>query len=97
MGTALAAISCGRSMRRLSKPYFFILSAKESQMNWDRIEGNWKQFTGKVKEQWGKLTDDDIDRMSGQREQLVGKIQENYGVARDEAEKQVDDWSRRLM
>jgi uncharacterized protein YjbJ (UPF0337 family) len=66
-------------------------------MNWDRIEGNWTQFSGKVKEQWGKLTDDDIDRMSGQREQLVGKIQENYGVARDEAEKQVDDWSRRLM
>jgi uncharacterized protein YjbJ (UPF0337 family) len=66
-------------------------------MNWDRIEGNWKQFTGKVKEQWGRLTDDDIDRMTGQRDQLVGKIQENYGVARDEAEKQVDDWSRRLM
>ncbi len=66
-------------------------------MNWDRIEGNWKQFTGKVKEQWGRLTDDDIDRMAGQREQLVGKIQENYGVARDEAEQQVDDWSRRLM
>jgi uncharacterized protein YjbJ (UPF0337 family) len=78
-------------------PTLSSLSAKESAMNWDRIEGNWKQFTGKVKEQWGKLTDDDIDRMAGQREQLVGKIQENYGVARDEAEQQVDDWSRRLM
>ena len=44
-------------------------------MNWDIVEGNWKQFKGKVKEQWGKLTDDDIDRMAGQREQLVGKIQ----------------------
>jgi uncharacterized protein YjbJ (UPF0337 family) len=66
-------------------------------MNWDRIEGNWKQFTGKVKEQWGKLTDDDIDRMAGQREQSGGKVQESAGAARDEAEQRVDDWSRRRM
>jgi uncharacterized protein YjbJ (UPF0337 family) len=59
-------------------------------MNWDRIEGNWKQFTGRVKEQWGKLTDDDIDVIAGKRDQLVGKIQEQYGVTKDEAEKQVD-------
>jgi uncharacterized protein YjbJ (UPF0337 family) len=65
-------------------------------MNWDRIEGNWKQFKGKMIEQWGKLTDDDLDRIAGKREQLVGRIQERYGVARDEAERQVDDWSRPL-
>ena len=61
-------------------------------MNWDRIEGNWKQFTGRVKEQWGKLTDDDIDVIGGKRDQLVGKIQESYGIGKDEAEKQVDTW-----
>jgi uncharacterized protein YjbJ (UPF0337 family) len=58
-------------------------------MNQDIFEGNWKQFKGKVKEQWGKLTDDDLDVISGKRDQLVGRIQERYGVARDEAEKQL--------
>jgi uncharacterized protein YjbJ (UPF0337 family) len=58
-------------------------------MNNDRIEGNWKQIKGKIKEQWGKLTDDDLDVIDGKREQLVGKIQEKYGIARDEAEKQL--------
>jgi len=61
-------------------------------MNWDRIEGNWKQVTGKVKVQWGKLTDDDIDVVAGRRDQLAGKIQERYGIARDEAEKQLSPW-----
>ena len=61
-------------------------------MNWDRIEGNWKQVTGKAKVQWGKLTDDDLDVVAGRREQLSGKIQERYGVARDEAEKQLAAW-----
>ena len=59
-------------------------------MNWDRIEGNWKQLTGKVKLQWGKLTDDDLDVIAGKRDQLIGKIQEQYGIAKDEAERQVD-------
>ena len=61
-------------------------------MNWDRIEGNWKQFSGKVKAQWGKLTDNDIDVIAGRRDELVGKIQEQYGIKKDEAEKQVDRW-----
>lgn len=61
-------------------------------MNWDRIEGNWKQLTGQAKEQWGKLTNDDIDVVAGRREQLSGKIQERYGVAKDEAEKQIAAW-----
>jgi len=64
-------------------------------MNWDRIEGNWKQVKGKVKEQWGNLTDDHIDVIGGKRDQLVGKIQESYGIARDEAERQVAEWERR--
>jgi uncharacterized protein YjbJ (UPF0337 family) len=58
-------------------------------MNWDTIRGQWKQFRGNVKEQWGKLTDDDLDRIEGKRDQLVGAIQERYGIARDEAERQL--------
>lgn len=63
-------------------------------MNWDRIEGNWKQFTGKVKTQWGKLTDDDIDVIAGKRDQLVGKIQERYGLAKDKANEQLTAWEK---
>ena len=61
-------------------------------MNWDRIEGNWKTFKGKVKEQWGKLTDDDLDRAAGKRDQLAGRIQERYGIAKDEADRQLTEW-----
>jgi len=61
-------------------------------MNWDRIEGNWKQAAGTVKEKWGKLTDNDITQINGKREQLEGKLQERYGYARDQAKKDVDDW-----
>ena len=64
-------------------------------MNEDRMEGNWKQFKGKVKEQWGKLTDDDLDVIAGRRDQLMGKIQERHGVARDEAERQIKDFETR--
>jgi uncharacterized protein YjbJ (UPF0337 family) len=59
-------------------------------MNWDRIEGNWKQLKGKARVQWGKLTDDQLDVIAGKREQLVGRVQEQYGISKDEAEKQVD-------
>ena len=62
-------------------------------MNWDRVEGNWKQFSGKGKESWGKLTDDDLTVIDGKQDQLVGRIQERYGIARDEAEKQVRTWA----
>jgi uncharacterized protein YjbJ (UPF0337 family) len=61
-------------------------------MNWDRIQGNWKQVAGKAKTQWGKLTDDDLDVVAGHREQLAGKIQERYGIAREEAVQQMDAW-----
>ena len=64
-------------------------------MNNDRIEGNWKTMKGKVKEQWGKLTDDDLDVIDGKREELAGKIQNRYGIAKDEAERQIDEWQNR--
>ncbi|PJE28616.1 Uncharacterized conserved protein YjbJ, UPF0337 family [Pseudooceanicola antarcticus] len=64
-------------------------------MNWDRIEGNWKQIKGEAIAQWGKLTEDDVDLIDGRREQLVGKIQERYGVAKDEAEAQVRDFEKK--
>ncbi|HDZ81100.1 MAG TPA: CsbD family protein [Roseobacter sp.] len=62
-------------------------------MNWDTIKGNWKQMSGKVKEEWGDLTDDDVTESAGERDQLVGKIQTRYGVAKDEAERQVDTFA----
>jgi uncharacterized protein YjbJ (UPF0337 family) len=61
-------------------------------MNWDQIEGKWKQYAGKIKSKWGKLTDDDITMLSGKKDQLVGLVQERYGIARDEAERQVDEF-----
>jgi uncharacterized protein YjbJ (UPF0337 family) len=64
-------------------------------VNEDRTEGNWKQFKGKVKEQWGKLTDDDLDVIAGKRDQLSGKIQERHGIAKDEAERQIRDFDSR--
>ncbi|MCW5979205.1 MAG: CsbD family protein [Bryobacteraceae bacterium] len=64
-------------------------------MNSDRIEGNWKQFKGKMKEQWGKLTDDDLDVIAGKRDQLVGRIQERYGIERDEADRRVREFESR--
>ncbi|GGF73072.1 UPF0337 protein [Azorhizobium oxalatiphilum] len=65
-------------------------------MNWDRIEGNWKQFTGNAKAQWGKLTDDDLTQINGNREVLEGKLQERYGIAKDEVKRQVDLWGKDL-
>ena len=58
-------------------------------MNWDEIEGNWKQFKGLVQEKWGKLTDDNLDTIAGKRDQLAGRIQETYGITKDQAEVQV--------
>lgn len=62
-------------------------------MNEDTLKGQWTQLKGRVREQWGKLTNDDLDQIQGRSEQLVGKIQERYGVARDEAARQVDAWA----
>jgi uncharacterized protein YjbJ (UPF0337 family) len=67
---------------------------KEELMNWDRIEGNWKMFKGQVQQQWGKLTNDDLDIIAGNREELIGRIQNIYGIARDDAERQVTEWEK---
>jgi len=66
-------------------------------MNWDQVEGKWKQYKGQMKEKWGKLTDDELDVINGQRQQLVGKIQQHYGIAREEAEKQADEFVKNLQ
>lgn len=63
-------------------------------MDWNRVEGNWKQLKGRAKQQWGKLTDDDLTAASGRRDELAGKVQERYGIAKDAARKQVDDWAK---
>ena len=65
-------------------------------MNWDRIEGNWKQFSGKVQQQWGKLTNDDLDVIDGRREELAGRIQKVYGVSKDEADRQITSFADTL-
>ncbi len=61
-------------------------------MDWNRVKGNWKQFKGRARQQWGKLTDDDLDRLEGNREELIGKIQARYGKTKDEAENEVNRW-----
>jgi uncharacterized protein YjbJ (UPF0337 family) len=65
-------------------------------MNWDRIEGNWKQLKGKAKQQWGKLTDDQLDVIAGKRDQLAGTIQAQYGITKEEAERQISAFEKRL-
>ena len=61
-------------------------------MNWDQTEGKWKQLKGSVKEQWGKLTDDDLTQIAGNKDKLVGIVQERYGIAKEEAQRRADDW-----
>lgn len=63
-------------------------------MKRDQIEGNWKQLIGEIQQQWGQLTDDDIDYMEGSYEKMVGRMQERYGVAREDVERQLNDWRR---
>ncbi|UZR29805.1 CsbD family protein [Methylococcus mesophilus] len=65
-------------------------------MSWNRIEGNWKQFKGKVKETWGELTDDELEQIAGKRDILLGKIQEKYGLAQDEADKRIKDFEKAI-
>jgi uncharacterized protein YjbJ (UPF0337 family) len=75
-----------------SQAPFVAKQAKETEMDWNRVEGNWKQMKGKIKEKWGNLTDDDLTAINGKRDQLEGKIQERYGIAKDQVRKDVDDW-----
>lgn len=65
-------------------------------MNWETVQGNWKEFRGRVREQWGRLTNDEVDVIEGRRDKLVGKLQEHYGIAREEAERQVREWTDML-
>ncbi len=65
-------------------------------MNWDRIEGNWKEIKGKAKQQWGKLTDDELDVAAGRREELEGLLQNRYGYAKDKAKTEIDSWIGRM-
>ena len=65
-------------------------------MNWDIIQGNWKQMEGKVKQQWGNLTDGDMAKVSGKREELEGVLQTRYGYSKDQVKKELDDWSSKL-
>lgn len=61
-------------------------------MNWDSLEGKWNQVKGSLRSKWGKLTDDDVNLIAGKRDTLIGRLQERYGLARDKAERQVDEW-----
>lgn len=80
------------SLDRQSRPLY--PSTGRNAMNWDQVEGKWKQVQGKVLEKWGKLTNDDLDQIAGKRDQLVGKVQEKYGLAKEAAEREVDEWTR---
>jgi uncharacterized protein YjbJ (UPF0337 family) len=64
------------------------------RMNWDMVEGNWKQMKGKMREKWGKLTDDDWNAIAGKKDQFIGKLQERYGYSRDQAESDYNDWEK---
>jgi uncharacterized protein YjbJ (UPF0337 family) len=72
-------------------------SQREIAMDWNRIEGNWKELKGKVKQAWGKLTDDDLDKIAGKREELEGQIQKRYGVSKDLAKKDIDEWLNKIQ
>ncbi len=63
---------------------------------WDKIQGKWKQFKGQVQQKWGELTDDELDQVEGRREKLAGLIQEKYGVAKEQANREIDEWARAL-
>lgn len=65
-------------------------------MNWDTIEGNWKQLKGKFREKWGELTDDEIEKIAGKKDILIGKLQEKYGLSREDAEREADTFGRTL-
>jgi len=69
---------------------------RSSTMNWDQVEGKWKQFKGVARQKWGKLTDDDLDVVNGKQEELVGKLQERYGYTKEQAEKNIQEWTNSL-
>jgi uncharacterized protein YjbJ (UPF0337 family) len=80
----------------MTLPEATISYPEEQAMDWNRIEGNWKQTAGKIKEKWGKLTEDDLTQINGKREQFEGKIQERYGLAKDKVRTDVDTWLKSM-
>src|SRR3954465_5025396 len=93
MGPAIGgSIRFNQPSSVIDKQRWAISDPKEFFMNWDQVEGKWKQMKGGVKKKWGKLTDDDLDVIAGKKDQLVGKVQERYGISREEAQKQVDSY-----
>lgn len=65
-------------------------------MNWQMVEGKWKQFKGQAKQRWGRLTDDDLDVIDGKRDELVGRLQSRYSKSREEVERDIDDWQNSI-
>lgn len=78
--------------KRQRVPILGVITGRINAMDWNQVEGNWKETKGKVKEKWGKLTDDDLTAINGQREQLEGRLQQRYGYAKDQSKKEVDAW-----
>ena len=72
------------------------MSSKAVHNVWDQISGSWKIARGEARKQWGKLTDDDLEQIAGQRDILVGKVQQRYGIAKEEANRQIDQWAEKL-
>lgn len=81
--------------RRIGKTEIGEMAVQHSGV-WDQVAGSWKQLQGQVRTQWGKLTDDDLAQIRGQRDILAGKLQQRYGLAKEEANRQIDEWVNRL-
>jgi uncharacterized protein YjbJ (UPF0337 family) len=86
---AIGTFACGSGFSRHLEN---CQQARSETVNWDRVQGNWKEFKGKVQQKWGKLTDDDLDVIEGKRTELAGRLQQRYGVAKDQAERDIDTW-----
>ena len=80
--------------RKIEVEEAFLALRQEEKMEWHQIEGNWKQVKRRIKEKWGKLTDDDLDAINGRRNQLEDRIHRRYGFAADHVRKEIDDWLR---
>ena len=95
MTDAVASLSSSKRWTGTSaavSAFFFTRQAGGTHMDWNRVEGNWKEVKGQVKEKWAKLTDDDLMEINGKRDQLEGRLQKRYGYAKDQARKDVDTW-----
>ena len=95
--TACAVISLGLAPSIVHTKANAQTIQADAKVMWEKIQGSWNQSKGAVKEQWGKLTDDDLLEIEGRRDQLVGKIQTRYGITREAAEAQVGTWEQKRM